>query len=167
MTVTNNITLRSRDGASATVIRGAFDTGSGDPYGRGPNAVRCVYLEKGTLEGFTLTGGATDSVNLENANNRGGAVYATDYNYLPLVLDCVISNNASVRGGGTHTCTLKRCVIRDNYASNNSSGVRGSYAYNCLITQNRAEAATGCAVGYAFLYNCFADAPLFAHIHRQ
>ena len=155
MVVTNNITLRSRDGAAATVIRGAFDTGSGDPYGRGPNAVRCVYLEKGTLEGFTLTGGATDSLNIENANNRGGGVYSSDYNYSPLVLDCVISNNASVRGGGTHAGTLKRCVIRDNYAANNSSGVRGSYAYHCLIANNRTGGlSSGSASGYNWLYNC-------------
>jgi len=33
--ITNQITLRSRDGNAATVIQGAFDSGSGDLYGRG------------------------------------------------------------------------------------------------------------------------------------
>jgi hypothetical protein len=153
--VTNAITLRSRDGAAETVIRGAFDTGSGDPFGRGPNAVRCVYLGKGALEGFTLTGGATDSVNLENENNRGGGVYVPENNYTQLVLDCVISNCASVRGGGMHAGTIKRCILRDNYAQNNSSALRGSFAYDCLVAQNRTGGSpTGSAVGYGWCYNC-------------
>jgi hypothetical protein len=153
--ITNAVTVRSLNGAAATIIQGAFDTGSGDAYGRGPNAVRGVYLGKGTLEGFTLTGGATDSVNLENENNRGGGVYVPEYNYTPLVLDCVISNNASVRGGGTHAGTLRRCALLDNYAQNNSSGARGSIAYDCLIANNRTGGSpTGSAVGYGWCYSC-------------
>lgn len=153
--ITNAINLRSSAGASGTVIQGAFDTVSGDPFGRGPNAVRCVYLGKGTLEGFTLTGGATDSVNLENENNRGGGVYMPEFMYTALVRDCVISNNASVRGGGTHSGTLRRCALLDNYAQNNSSGARGSFAYDCLIANNRTGGSTtGSAVGYGWCYNC-------------
>jgi hypothetical protein len=151
--VTNAVTLRSRDGAAATVIQGAFDTGSGDPYGRGPNAVRCVYLGKGTLQGFTLTGGATDRINLEDENNRGGGVYVPEFTYAPQILDCVIAGNASVRGGGVHVGTLRRCVLRGNYAANNSSAIRGSYARDCLIAGNLGG-ANGYANGYAWLYNC-------------
>jgi hypothetical protein len=153
--VTNAITLRSRDGAASTIIRGAFDAGSGDPFGRGPNAVRCVYLGKGTLQGFTLTGGATDSVNLENENNRGGGVYVPENSYTQLVLDCVVSNNASVRGGGLHAGTVKRCAFFDNYAQNNSSAIRGSYAHHCLLANSRTGGNPGgSAAGYAWLYNC-------------
>ena len=152
--LTNLITLRSRDGAAVTVIQGAFDTGSGDPYGRGPNAVRCVYMSKGILQGFTLTGGATDSVNLENENNRGGGVYVPELTYTPQIIDCVITNCASVRGGGIHAGTLRRCVLRDNYASNNSSAIRGSVAYECLVSQNRFETVNGSACGWAWLYSC-------------
>ncbi|HQA38912.1 MAG TPA: choice-of-anchor Q domain-containing protein, partial [Kiritimatiellia bacterium] len=153
--ITNQITLRSRDGNAATVIQGAFDSGSGDLYGRGPNAVRCVFMSKGVLQGFTLTGGATDRVNLENENNRGGGVYAPEYFYEPQILDCVITNCASVRGGGTHAGTLRRCVLRDNYAANNSSAVRGSVAYDCLIAKNRTGGSTTLsAVAYAWCYTC-------------
>ena len=155
VTVTNAITLRSRDGASSTIIRGAFDAGSGDLYGRGSNAVRCVYLGKGTLQGFTLTGGATGRDDSQDENNRGGGVYMPEFVYTPLVLDCVISNNASVRGGGVHSGTIKRCALRDNYASLNSSAIRGSYAYHCLVASNRTGGApTGGAVGYGWCYSC-------------
>jgi hypothetical protein len=153
--VTNAITLRARDGAAVTFIQGARADGSGDLYGRGPDAVRCVYLGKGTLQGFTLTGGATDSVNLENENNRGGGVYVPEFTYGPQVLDCVITNCVSMRGGGIHAGTAKRCVFIDNYASVNSSAIRGSYAYDCLVARNRTGGnAGGSAAGYAWLYNC-------------
>ncbi len=153
--ITNAITVRSSAGAANTVIQGAFDTGSGDLYGRGPNAMRCVYLKKGALEGLTLTGGATDRVNLENENNRGGGVYVPEYTYTPLVLDCIISNNASVRGGGIHAGTLRRCILRDNYAANNSSAIRGSYAYDCLIANNRTGGSpTLSAVAYGWCFTC-------------
>ncbi len=153
--VTNAITLASSGGAAATVILGAFDAGSGDLYGRGSNAVRCVYLGKGTLQGFTLSGGATDNVNLENENNRGGGVYVPEGSYSQLVLDCVITNCASVRGGGSHAGTIRRCVFRDNYAQNNSSGARGSFAYDCLFAKNRTGGNTGgSAVGYGWCYSC-------------
>ena len=96
---TKNVTIESTDGAAATIIKGAFDTGSGDPYGRGPNAVRCVYMTFGTLQGFTLTGGATGGVNTENNDNRGGG-FLSIYVATPLVYDCIVSNNASHRAGG-------------------------------------------------------------------
>jgi len=153
--VTNDITLASNDGAAATVIMGAFDSGSGDLYGLGSNAVRCVYLGKGMLQGFTLTGGATGRENLENENNRGGGIYVPEGNYSQQVLDCVITNCASVRGGGSHAGTLRRCVFRDNYAQNNSSGARGSFAYDCLFAKNRTGGNTGgSAVGYGWCYSC-------------
>jgi len=157
--ITNNVTLRSRDGAATTVIQGAVDTGSADPYGRGPDAVRCVYMSRGTLQGFTLTGGATDSANLENENNRGGGVYVPENTYTPLVLDCVFTNNASVRGGGIHAGTVKHSVFIDNYAQNNSSALRGSHSHHCLVARNRTGgSSTGSAAGYGWAYNCtFAD----------
>ena len=154
--ITNEITLRSRDGAATTIIQGAHDP-SGDTEGRGPNAVRCVYLGKGILQGFTLTGGATDFYSgtsdseRENENNRGGGVYVPTEVYTPQILDCVIENCVSVRGGGVHAGTLRRCVLRKNYASSNSSAIRGSYAYDCLLTGNRGG---GSVAGYGWLYNC-------------
>ncbi len=153
--ITNRITVRSRDGAAATVIQGAFDTASGDLYGRGPNAVRCAYMTKGVLQGFTLTGGATDRVNLEDENNRGGGVYVPELTYTPEILDCVITNCASVRGGGTHAGTLRRCVLRGNYAERNSAAVRGSVAYDCLIVNNLTCGTIPLsAVAYGWCYNC-------------
>lgn len=153
--ITNDITLRSRDGSESTIIKGAFDTTSGDSVGRGPDAVRGVFMSQGVLEGFTVTGGATDRVDLENENNRGGGIYVTEGNYVPLVLDCIITNNASVRGGGIHAGTLKRCLLAYNWATNNSSAIRGSIAYDCLVIKNlTASPTTGSACGYAWLYNC-------------
>jgi len=150
--ITNNITMRSRDGAAVTIIKGAFDTGSGDAYGRGSAALRCVYINQGILQGFTLTGGATDKENVEDENNRGGGFYAPNYNFTPLILDCIITNNASVRGGGTHAGTLKRCLVAENYASQNGSGIRGSYTYDSLILNNEPASVVPCY--YAWFYNC-------------
>ncbi|NLC82891.1 MAG: hypothetical protein GX748_17065 [Lentisphaerae bacterium] len=107
-------------------------------------------MNKGVLQGFTITGGATGSEGFEDENNRGGGVYAPMYVLLPQVLDCVISNNAAFRGGGSYFGTLKRCRISDNYASANGAGMRNGIAHNCLITGNRGAST----VDYATLYHC-------------
>ncbi len=137
LVITNAITVRSRDGAASTTILGTFD-------------MRGVYMNKGVLQGFTITGGATGNENKEDANNRGGGVYVPPNVVVPLVLDCVISNNAAGRGGGTYFGTCERCWIVDNYASNNGSGIRNGIARNCLITGNRGDSI----VTYAYLYHC-------------
>lgn len=152
--ITNDITLRSRDGAASATIRGAFDTATDPVNGLGPNAVRCVYMSKGTLEGFTLAGGATDGFDLQTQNNCGGGLYVPRYVNTPLAVGCVVSNNASVRGGGAFCGTLKRCVVRNNYALSNGAGLRETFAHNCLIANNRGLDASSPVVAYGRLFNC-------------
>jgi len=156
--ITNNIAVKSTGGADQTVIVGAKDPASTDPegQGRGPNGIRCVYITKGELQGFTLTGGATDRVNTEDENNRGGGVYISDNIAPPFISDCIISNNAAERGGGAVNGTFKRCAFIDNFAYQNSSAIRSSSAYDCLIVKNRkGSSTTGGAIGYTMnIYNC-------------
>ncbi len=112
-------TVRSRDGAEATIIAGAPAT-SPTRLGRlGADAIRCVHLGAGSaIEGFTLMDGNTDSPasgwdDLSNEDGRGGGVCGTDVS-TSIVKDCVITGNASVRGGGVYQVTCRRCRIVGN-----------------------------------------------------
>ncbi|NLC82892.1 MAG: hypothetical protein GX748_17070, partial [Lentisphaerae bacterium] len=116
---TKEITLKSRDGAEKTVILGARDPSDTAFGGCGPNAARCVFMDRGVLKGFTLAGGATGSENKEDLNNRGGGLYSPSKQGLPLVYDCVISNNAAIRGGGAYGGAFHRCRITRNRAQQN------------------------------------------------
>ena len=156
--ITNNITVQSTEGAEQTIIVGAKDPASTDSegQGRGPDAIRCVYITKGSLQGFTITGGATDLENTENENNRGGGVYVSDDIVFPIISDCIISNNAAERAGGAMNGTFRRCAFIDNFAYQNSSAIRGGKVYDCLVTGNRiGTSLTGGAVGYSLnVFNC-------------
>jgi len=155
--VTKNITLVSRDGAASTIIKGAKDPGD-NVNGLGSNAVRCVYMTLGTLKGFTLAGGVTGSENKEDLNNRGGGLYSPSVNGLPLVYDCVVSNNAAIRGGGAYGGTFHRCRITHNRAKQNGAGVRDSKLSNCLVVFNEGPGASFCYARPGWrdngLFNC-------------
>ena len=95
------ITLKSVGGRATrdvTVIRGARDAETG---GLGDNAVRCVSIEAvgATLEGFTLTDGATKAGSDDAADNRGGGllVFPKRTGY---AVDCLFSNCVARAGGG-------------------------------------------------------------------
>ena len=76
--VSDSQIIQSVNGPAVTIIEGYQVPGATN----GANAVRCVFLQKGTtLSGFTLTNGATQ------VSGQGGGLYCT-------APDCLITNCA-------------------------------------------------------------------------
>ncbi len=140
--ITKDILLESTHGARETIILGVHDSSSTNFAGCGSNAVRCVYANAGTLRGFTLAGGASGDVNNEDANNRGGGLYSPNQNGLPILYDCIISNNAAIRGGGAYGGTFHRCLIAHNSAQRNGGGARETILHDSLIVYNSGGGVT-------------------------
>ena len=137
--ITNQLLLRSRDGAAATVIKGAF--GSGADH-LGPGAIRGIYMRTPVgstaqsytaIEGFTITGCATTNTVASGSRHYGAAVVGSWNQY---VLGCVISNNHAVSGAGIFNCNAARCLFTVNKASTCAVGVN-AYYWNCVIAGNK------------------------------
>ena len=139
--ITNHLLLRSRDGAAATVIKGAFGSGSNN---LGPGAIRGIYMRGipyTTIEGFTITGCATTNTASSGNRHYGAAVIGSWNQY---VLGCVISNNYAVAGAGIYNCNAARCLFIENTASSCAAGVNGYY-WNCVIARNHGNTVLGYA----------------------
>lgn len=152
-------TVRSRDGAETTFIVGAAAT-SPKALGRlGADAVRGVFLnEDAAVEGFTITGGSTDSpesgwADLPNDDGRGGGVCGSSAN-TSVVRDCVIADNAAVRGGGVCRVTCRRCRIVGNVGTHLGTGANLARLVRTFADGNAGSLAwlyqgwlDGCTVG--------------------
>jgi len=132
--IAGRITVRSVNGAAATIIQG-----SGLETFGSSGAVRCVSMTEGRIEGFTL----------EHGMNDGGGVRATSF--LSVIRDCVIRNNSATYGGGAYKGTLVNCAITDNRA-NYGGGLYNSKARNCTLARNVAQYGGGSSD--ASLVNC-------------
>jgi PKD repeat protein len=85
--------VSSVNGPDVTTIEGQRALAGG---GIGPGAVRCVYLAAGAvLDGFTLSGGATDSIDI------GGGVYCQAPS--SVVTNCILHANYGYNGGGAYS----------------------------------------------------------------
>ena len=110
--------ITSEAGAEHTVILGESQKGdNADAYGRGPDAVRCIFAYNchAQVQGFTLTGGRTASV--ESSSDKkaiGGAIYCTNANPYFYLDDCIITNNSSLSSGAINYARMTRCHIADN-----------------------------------------------------
>jgi hypothetical protein len=127
--VQNAILLKSVNGPTVTTIRGQGPIGD--------NAIRCVYLTSGaTLEGFTLTNGATRASGDVTTEQCGGGVYG--------LLD--------IHG----VSTINRCIIANNIAEAEGGGVSGGLVNNTLLKGNSAFYGGGASFTYApgFMNNC-------------
>ncbi|MDD2598710.1 MAG: choice-of-anchor Q domain-containing protein [Kiritimatiellae bacterium] len=146
--IAGKITVRSVNGAAATIIRG-----SGIETFGSSSAIRCIYMTDGRLEGFTLEHGATRSTepyDLPYSIHYGGGVMATTF--LPVILDCVVRNNSADHyGGGVYKGTVANCVVSDNRADY-GGGLYNSKARNCTLTRNKAKDGGGAS--QASLLNC-------------
>ena len=142
------VTLRSSEGAENTVIVGAPSGSPVDNYGRGPGAVRCVFLnDYARLCGFTLTGGRTDDDGAKNTDPFRGAGVFCRSDDCAYVEDCIISNNAARAGGGCYSGRYLRCRVTDNHASNAGAAFRNAYFVDCFIDRNVVSPGTTTA-GY-------------------
>ncbi len=160
--VTNAITLRSVNGSTVTLIKGAADGVTG---ACGDDAVRCVYLAytNVTLIGFTLTNGHTRTNGQSTYDTgAGGVLLCTN----TVVSNCVITGNrshgwgagASLQGG-----TMANCVISGNTNASAGGGVDtwiGAKLNNCTITGNSAgydasgQLGGGVALYLSTMNNC-------------
>lgn len=125
--ITNDITLQSVNGPSVTAIEGAGPLGS--------NAVRCVFMTAGRLEGFTLTNGFTRTTGNQSLNCTGGGLHATN----ALIVNCRLEGNrAGHGGGGVRGGSLTNCVVAGNSASNYGGGAYFCGLGACLLSGNEA-----------------------------
>ena len=129
------ITVQSVNGPWVTTIRGAGAT-------NGTSAVRCAWLtNSATLQGFTLTAGATrvsgDSTNLLS----GGGVLCLNTN--ALIKNCVVvSNVAQGYGGGVFQGLVVNSGIIGNRAQTTGSGAAFATLLNCTVVSNWTGVAT-------------------------
>ena len=132
----------STGAAEETIIAGAADTTSEsrDSYGNGPEAVRCVRFHNGSiccLQGFTLTGGHTDSeADATTYSWKGGGAFIAETGKQCWLMDCIISNNVSVKSGAAmYGGSAARCRFIDNYSidGEQSSIFNGARLSGCTL----------------------------------
>lgn len=159
--VKGGVTLESRDGAAATVIKGASAaTGNGC----GDGAVRGVFLCAGaTLRGFTVTGGRTLGGSSFSIDDAGGGICGaysasdgTVAQWRGLVENCIVSNNIARTGGGAQYGTYRNCRFEGNsvYGNLGYALCRG-FAEGCVFKGNGPSNGTGHSVCYdSKVVNC-------------
>ena len=171
--VKSGVTLESRDGAEATVIRGEASSAQEAVNGCGEGAVRGVFLcRDATVRGFTITGGHTLCTGVTSVNEYGGAVAgcagaaATDAEFSGLVENCVISGNVArihnsqygtyrncrfvgnvnaenKMGFAVSRARLEGCYFEGNGASTSHSTIYCSALVNCTVRGGQAGAGSG------------------------
>lgn len=145
--IPGGVTLRSRDGAEATVIEGVTPSGT-----FGDTAVRCVYLLPGaTIRGFTVTRGSTRNFASSGSGDNytaGGIFCAEDPkdSVEPTLwaYDCIISNNCARTGAGGADVGggFVRCRFFDNRCQGGHGGCSlASRLYECIFDRNRGTSA--------------------------
>ena len=164
-------TVVADKGPEKTFIVGARATESGvegyevDEWGRGTNAIACVYLKStesktAVVRGFTLTGGCTHFFYGQSAgagywddNTIGGAALAVrsyDQAFNGRVEDCIVSNNVSCRGGAFNSVNAVNCRVFGNVA-NSGGASASSFHQGCVVEGNRGEDAIS---GARSVWNC-------------
>ena len=155
--VKGGVTLESRDGAEATVIRGAASTSSGRRDGCGDGAVRGVFLCAGaTLRGFTVTGGRTLYLTSSSIDVMGGGICGaysssdgTASQWRGLVENCIVSDNAARTGGGAQYGTYRNCRFEGNSVYNNLGyAICRGLAEGCVFKGN------GSSTAHSVCYDC-------------
>jgi len=167
-------TVVADKGPEKTFIVGARATESGvegyevDEWGRGTNAVACVYLKStasktAVVRGFTLTGGCTHYFYGQKAdagywddNTIGGAALALqsyDQALNGRVEDCIVSNNVSCRGGAFNAVNAVNCRVFGNVAISGGASAN-AFHQGCVVDRNRGgnalsnpRAVWNCTVG--------------------
>lgn len=140
------VMLVADEGAEKTRIVGAADTSVSDSYGRGPNAVRCAYLQADArLVGFTLASGRVPNAGGGDVAGTpscvGGGLYseelATAYSASATggAFDCVFTDCVAGRGGAAFGTRLVNCTIRDCVGTACSPVAYKSALYGCAVNQ--------------------------------
>ena len=141
--INKNITLESTDGRDTTVIEGAWDTQSGNEYGLGNNAIRCIYASSpAVIKGFTLRNGATQSGSDSALTSGGGLLQKANLSENAVLLDCLVENCSSTRGGGMRRGMASRTIFRNCYASNYGAAAREAHLMFCLFDDCKGKYVT-------------------------
>jgi hypothetical protein len=138
--ILHDMTVRSVNGPAAAMILGAPDPATGD---LGDRAVRGVWMNAGTLCGFTISNGHTATSGNDYLDRSGGGVAA--FGTAPLISNCVIVGCGSAAyGGGILWGTSHACHILNNHTgwgsggSYNGSGGGSAQGvrYGCVLRDN-------------------------------
>lgn len=174
--MTNAITVKSLEGAAKTIIAGSYPAS-------GSNAVRCVYMSAGLLDGFTLEKGTTDLTAVgdwDAARINGGGLFSPRGNRTAVAYNCVITGCLAFSGGGAYWTTLVNCtVVNNNPLTTRGDGVWSSWVRNSIVYNNGDQNhGSMLGAGYAdasiFEYscttplpenavNCISNAPVFVN----
>ena len=152
ITVTNDITIKSVNGAKKTIVDGSYSHS-------------CFYInENDTIDGLTITNGYFSSHHYPNDNaggvycdgggtvqnctisgNSGNGVYC---NRGSAVINCTISGNSASSGGGVYCYggTVENCTISGNSSDWYGGGLSlssGGTVRNCIIKGNSAYSGGG------------------------
>jgi uncharacterized repeat protein (TIGR02543 family) len=147
--IAKSVSVRSVNGEKVTIIEG---TGTNN-YGTAA-AMRCVYMTKGLLEGFTLREGATltTGVNLSEYT-YGGGFYCPYFpnSSRPIISRCIIRDCLAVYGGGAYNGELRNCTLLGN-AATSGGGSFYSQLNNCMLSGN--SSTSGGGAGSCILSDC-------------
>ena len=149
--ITNAIMLKSVNGPEVTSIEG-----SGTNWFNTSSAVRCVYMNNGALEGFTLQNGATLSAAAgynSDYNCYGGGINMFNAGAGAFVTNCVIRNCRAFAGGGAGYCKMINCALSGNKSSGAGGGSIFCTLNNCTLSGNTASYNGGGSC-YGTLNNC-------------
>ncbi len=152
--ITRAITVKSLEGAAKTIIAGSYPA-------IGSNAVRCVYMSAGMLDGFTLQNGATDQTTINDWDDpviNGGGLFSPKGNRTAIAYNCVITGGFAFSGGGAYWTTLVNCtVVNNNPLTTRGDGVWSSWVRNSIV-YNNGDQNHGATLGAGF-----ADASIFEY----
>ena len=174
--IDKKLTIRSKNGRASrdtTRIVGAWDTDviANTPYGFGPNAVRCVWIDtdgSGTkLEGITFVNGSVPAYSSSNDYTAGGGVLVYGNDNTATVVDCAFIDCQAWNGGGLcyhdtkNNVQVVRCFFKGCRSSKFGFAMRGGAAYNCIFDDNgrtrekngtlRTDSAAGASGALAYL----------------
>ncbi len=142
------LTIRGVYGASNTIIDA-----------QGIN--RCFYMNRGTLDGFTLTNGFENSI---SSHQSGGAVAIAGYDGVR-ILNCIVVNCVATHyGGGIGVrdwgstgadVIISNCVFRNNtaqYAGAVDLYCDRAHVYDCVFEGNKATSSADTGGGAIRVY---------------
>jgi len=136
--ISKGLTLRATSSnPDDTHIVGAKDE-SGDVHGRGPAAVRGVYVANGTANavvwGFTIRGCASPSMGLPGDGGMGGGATVPDKTAKSnWFVNCVFRDNTGARGAHAYGGFFLRCRFEAGYGTET---VQDATLVNCLVVDN-------------------------------
>jgi hypothetical protein len=132
LVITNGVLVKSVNGAGVTVIQGSgadcFDTA---------DAVRCVFIADGVLDGFTLQGGAAVAhwTSPDPRDKSGGCLCMGEATAGSEARNCIITGGMAYDGGGVWGGRLVNCLIL-NCNAYYPAGADSCVLLNCTVTAN-------------------------------